>query len=264
MNTPPVGPPSRQDQVWQDLADLLTPAKSLDRNDKAKEAATTRITTTVTIVGSLLAGLGVLAAGQPTINGSARVLVAVAVAAAALAVACVLAAQLTDRRKRMNIYDLVQVQAWYRRQFNTGRYTTLVGTILVIAAAILAGAAAIRSLSSMSTEPSIAITQKLVSHSNISPTRNAQTVSIRLVVVFHGLSSGQVATVTIAEARKVLASSAVTPTLDGTATGTLAVSGIPSSKLVTINADAARQHCRASIRLQESHPVLTCTVGKAA
>ena len=163
-----------------------------------------------------------------------------------------------------DIYDLVQVQAWYRRQFNTGRYTTLVGTLLVIAAAILAGAAAIRSLSSMSTEPSIAITQKLVSHSNISPTRNAQTVSIRLVVVFHGLSSGQVATVTIAEARKVLASSAVTPTLDGTATGTLAVSGIPSSKLVTINADAARQHCRASIRLQESHPVLTCTVGKAA
>jgi hypothetical protein len=120
MNVPPVEPAMPADQAWQDVADLLTPAKSFDRNDKAKAAATTRITTTVTVVGTLLTGLGVLAAGQPTLNGSARVLVAVAVAVAAIAVSCVLAAQLTDRRKRIATNNLLEVQAWYRRQFDTG------------------------------------------------------------------------------------------------------------------------------------------------
>lgn len=264
MNTPPVGPPSRQDQIWLEVADLLTPAKSLERNDKAKEATTARITTTVTVVGTLLTGLGVLAAGQSTINGSARVLVAIAVAAAAIAVACVLAAQLTDRRKRMNINNLVEVRAWYDRQFDSGRYATLMGTVLVIAAAILAGAAAILSLSSMSAHPSITITQELVPNKVLSPVHNTQTISINVVVVFRGLSPGEVATVTVSEVRKVIASSAVTPTPNGTATSTLAVSGIPTSELVTINIEAARQHCRASIGLGNDHPVLTCTVGKAA
>ena len=136
--TSPVRPPSRADQAWADLAAQLTPAASLARID----TVTARAITTITVLGTLLTGLGALAAGQLTHSSAAQDLAAATVATAALAVACALAAQVLTITRRLNPANLADVQAWYRRQFTTRAYTTQAATVLLILAALLAGATA--------------------------------------------------------------------------------------------------------------------------
>jgi hypothetical protein len=136
--TSPVRPPSRSDQAWADLAAQLTPANSLARID----TVTGRAITTITVLGTLLTGLGALAAGQFTHSGAAQDLAAATVATAALAVACALAAQALTITRHLNPANLADVQAWYHRQFTLRAYTTQAATLLLIAAALLAGATA--------------------------------------------------------------------------------------------------------------------------
>jgi len=63
-----VRPVSDEDRVWVNLAAELTPAKSLERVD----TATDRVVRTVTIIGTLLGGLGVFGATKPSVSGPAR------------------------------------------------------------------------------------------------------------------------------------------------------------------------------------------------
>jgi hypothetical protein len=44
--------------------------------------------------------------------------------------------------RHLNPNNLLEVQAWYRRQFTLRAYTTQAATVLLIAAALLAGATA--------------------------------------------------------------------------------------------------------------------------
>lgn len=134
--TSPVRPPSAADEAWADLATQLTPASSLARID----TVTARAITTTTILGTLLTGLGVLTTGQFTHSTAARALAAATVATAALAVACALAAQVLTITRQLNPSNLAEVQAWYRRQLTIRAYTTQAATILLIGAALLAGA----------------------------------------------------------------------------------------------------------------------------
>jgi hypothetical protein len=136
--TSPVRPVTPADQAWSDLAAQLTPAASLARID----TITARAITTITVIGTLLTGLGALTAGQVTSNSTARGLAVATAIAATLAVACALAAQVLTITRRLNPANLAQVQDWYRRQFATRAYTTQAATILLIAAALLAGATA--------------------------------------------------------------------------------------------------------------------------
>jgi hypothetical protein len=136
--TSPVRPPSRADQAWADLASQLTPANSLARID----TVTARAITTTTVLGTVLTGLGALTAGQLTHSTAVRDLAAATVITAALAVSCALAAQVLTITRRLNPNNLAEVQAWYHRQFTTRAYTTQAATILLILAALLAGATA--------------------------------------------------------------------------------------------------------------------------
>jgi hypothetical protein len=133
-----VRPTSPADQAWADLAAQLTPANSLARID----TVTNRAITTIAVLGTLLTGLGALSAGQLTPNSAAKALAAATVITAAVAVACALTAQVLTITRRLNPADLAAVQAWYRRQFATRAYATQAATILLIAAALLAGATA--------------------------------------------------------------------------------------------------------------------------
>jgi hypothetical protein len=135
--TGPVRPITPADQAWADLATQLSPAASLARID----TITARAITTITIIGTLLTGLGGLTAGQLTPSTTTRALAAATAITATLAVACALAAQVLTITRRLNPANLTQVQNWYRRQFATRAYTTQAATILLIAAALLAGAA---------------------------------------------------------------------------------------------------------------------------
>jgi len=137
--TSPVRPPTPADQAWADLAARLTPAASLDRID----TTTSRAITTITILGTLLTGLGTLTATQLTRHTAARDLAAAAVITATLAVACALTLTIT---RHLNPANLTEVQAWYHRQFTTRARTTQAATILLILAALLTGATAITTL----------------------------------------------------------------------------------------------------------------------
>ena len=58
----PVRSTTKSDRNWAELAAELTPAKSLARVD----TVTARAVTTITVIGVLLTGLGVLSAGLPS------------------------------------------------------------------------------------------------------------------------------------------------------------------------------------------------------
>jgi hypothetical protein len=136
--TPPVRRTNPADQAWVDLAAQLTPANSLARID----SATNRAVTTVTVLGTLLTGLGAVSAGQLTHSAAARALAATTVILAAAAVASALTAQVLTITRRLNPADLEEVRAWYRRQFRTRAYAAQIATMLLIAAALSAGATA--------------------------------------------------------------------------------------------------------------------------
>ena len=61
---------------------------------------------------------------------------------ATLAVASALSAQVLSISRRLNPANLAEVQGWYRRQFTLRAYATQAATVLLIAAALLAGATA--------------------------------------------------------------------------------------------------------------------------
>jgi hypothetical protein len=139
----PVRPTSAADRAWADLAAQLTPAASLARVDNV----TSRVVTTVTVIGLLLTGLGALGAGQLAGDSSAATALAVtAVIVASLSVACALSAQVLTISRRLNTADLEQVRAWYHRQFIVRAYATQAATILLILAALLSGATAATAL----------------------------------------------------------------------------------------------------------------------
>ncbi len=134
----PVRRTSPSDQQWADLAEQLTPAASLARID----TVTGRAVGTVTVIGVLITGLGAVAAGQVTRGGPARDLAVAAVITATIAVACALTAQVLTITRRLNPANLTEVRAWYHRQFQLRARVTQVATMLLILAALLAGATA--------------------------------------------------------------------------------------------------------------------------
>lgn len=138
-----VRPVSAADRAWADLAAQLTPAASMARID----TVTARAVTTITVIGLLLTGLGALGADQLAKDGGgASALAAAAVIVASAAVACALTAQVLTISRRLNPADLEQVKAWYHRQFTIRAYATRAATILLILAALLAGATAATAL----------------------------------------------------------------------------------------------------------------------
>jgi hypothetical protein len=138
-----VRPPSPSDLAWADLAKQLTPASSITRID----TATSRAVTTITAIGLLLTGLGALGADQfASESGAVSDLAVSAVLVSVLAVVCALVAQVLTISRHLNPADLNQVQAWYQRQFIFRANATRAATVLLIVAAVLAGATAATAL----------------------------------------------------------------------------------------------------------------------
>jgi hypothetical protein len=249
----PVRDSSMQDQGWADLSSELTPAKSLARID----AATARAVTTVTVLGILLTGLGATAAGLPTASDLTNALAVATVAAAALAVASALTAQILTVTRGLNPNNLSEVKAWYQRQFDTRAYTTRAATVLLLVAALLAGATAIAGLvTTTASVPNVNVTQTVPSDGAGTGADGANTRQIMITVraMFYHLVPGEVATVTIAVAGRILASAAATPASDGTADINLAIGSPIGGRPISLVTRAADQSCRATFILNQ--PVL--------
>jgi len=236
--TAPVRPPSRRQRELVALADELAPAKSLVRLD----AATARVVTTVSVVGTLLTGLGLATAGLPGLGGAARVLAVGAVVLAFLAVLCALAAQILTVTRGLNTNNLKEVERWYKRRFEVRAPLTRVASILVVAASAAAGVASVLLITSDDTRPpAFAVTRTATL-----PDPSASAVdTVTVDVTFRGLEANQVATVTVSVDGRVVAQAAVTPSDDGLASRTLTVEKIPATAPVTVDAKAGSTRCAA-------------------
>jgi hypothetical protein len=244
----PVRPPTPADQAWAELAADLTPAKTLDRVD----VVTARAVTTVTVVGLLLTGLGAASAALPAQPGTARDLTIAAVIVAAAAVAAALTAQLLTITRRLNPANLVEVRAWYRRQFELRAYPAQAATILLLISVVLAGAAAAATLlTSPPGAPGLTITQ------TPGPGGTAQATDT-VTVTFPGLLPGQAATLLLTTPGTAgpLARAATTGSA-GTAAITL-TARLPAAQTLVVTATTLGQTCQATLTPAQAQPTLTC------
>jgi hypothetical protein len=238
--------------AWRALADELTPAKSLARVD----VATSRVVTNVTVVGSLLTGLGLVAAGLPATDVVARYLAVAGVVAAVLAVACALIAQTLSIRRGLNTNNLVMVKEWYRTQFLRRAYPARAATVLLLVAVLLAGSAAVVALLAPDEERlSLTVSETRPAESSVS---DGATVTAE--VAFRSPDLDQSATVSVTvDGDVLLARAALSPAVEGTASRTLTVSGVPDDATIAVTAVGGRRRCGASWDVAGSDPpVVTC------
>lgn len=155
----------------------------------------------------------------------------------------------------LNPRDLIEVKAWYRRQFRTRAYPTQAATLLLLLAAALAGATAATALTvSPATTPALTVTQTL------SPGAGSTgQASVTVHVTFPGLDTGQAATVVLTTAGQVLARAIATaPASGGTAVVTLTVGHLIQAEPVTVTVHTPHQTCQAALMPARIQPVLTC------
>jgi hypothetical protein len=226
------------------LADELTPVKSLARLD----AATGRVVTTVSVVGTLLTGFGLAAAGLPGIGGAARALAVCSVVLAVLAVLCALIAQTLTVTRGLNTNNLLAVGAWYERRFTVRAPLTRAASVLLVAAVAVAGTAAVLFLTGGGRDRAAVSVTRTAPLPDPSASAAAAADTVTVEVTFRGVDAGQVAAVTVAVDGRTVAQAAITPTVDGVATRTLTVDKVPASATVTVQAQAGRTRCTADGR----------------
>jgi hypothetical protein len=134
-------PVSSADRLWREVAAELRPVRSLARLD----AHAKQVLGTVSVVGSLLTGLGLLAGERLEQSPVARGLAVGAVAAAVLAVVVAWWCQLLRINAGIAPGDLIEVREWFERQFRRA-YGIWVAGVLILLAIVLAGAAAMAAL----------------------------------------------------------------------------------------------------------------------
>jgi hypothetical protein len=239
-------PLTREDQTWIDLAAELTPARVLDRLNRTDN--------TVAVVGAAVTGLAVFGAKFPALSALPHALAIAAAVTAALAVTFIIWYQIQVPRA-VNMANLSAVKNWYTRQL-TRRWMANAGLYLLglsIFLGIIAGLAAIAA--PVAAQPALFISQAPSS----TTAGHAKTETLRIRSVFHGLPEGQPATTTVTtHTGQVLASSAVTPTSDGTATNKITISDVHVSAQLTVNATTAGQHCQATLGPDYQGPAITC------
>jgi len=161
-NPPPAAqPPATQpavrvtasDRLWQAAAADLAPDKSLARmNDKAKQ-----VVTSVTLVGTLLAGFGLIAPATLPLPPLARGLAVAAVITAVLAIALALVSLLLRFTPAIRPGNVIEVERWYRSQFHRAYLVVAAGWALLAALAFAAAAAAVTLLNPTPPDPLIVL-----------------------------------------------------------------------------------------------------------
>jgi hypothetical protein len=253
-----VSEPDPRDSGWQALAQELAPAKSLARID----AVTSRIVTNVSVVGTILTALGLLAAGLPTTSAAARGLALAAVVTAVAAVGCALTAQILTIFTGLNTNDLDQVKAWYARQFHRRAYPTRAATLFLLLAILLAGGAAAAALLNPGrTQPVLAIiqTETITPAPATSGTRSAGSgVALTVDFTFRDLTTSDVVTLIITAttpgSHAVIGRAAITSGSDGTAARSIIVNDVPRNATIDISATGGQERCQARLDLAGEGP----------
>jgi hypothetical protein len=164
--------------LWRNAASTLTPDKSLARvDDKAKQ-----VVGSVTLVGSLLTGLGLIAPAGLPLPPVARVFAIASVCVAVVAVVLGLSSVLLRFTPALSSGDLVEVERWFRRQFRRAYLVVAAGVLLLLAVVLAAAAAVVTLVATSSPDPLIVL--------QVGRTGADLQVSVRADI--DGLSSGGV------------------------------------------------------------------------
>ncbi|WP_433784641.1 hypothetical protein ACQPX6_00240 [Actinomycetospora sp. CA-101289] len=235
-----VGELTDGDRRWLALADELAPAKSLQRLD----TAASRVASTVSVVATVLTGLGLLAASLTTLPDPSRWLAVTAAALAIAALLVALAAQWVTVTRDLKPNDLAEVERWFNTQFSRRvRLARWAAGLLVASVACAGLAAGVSLLLGPRAAPTLGVT------------RTADAVAVD--VTFRGVRPGQVATATVSVDGHEAARAAFGPAPDGTATRTLTLTGVPPGAAVTITSQAPGSTCGATAA-PGGAPSVTC------
>jgi hypothetical protein len=125
---------SADDRLWRDATAELTPARSLARiDDHAKQ-----VLGTISVVGTLLTGLGLIAGTRLEHSTVGRWLAIAAVGAAALAVVVAWWYQLLRLTAGFRPGNLIDVKHWYEQQFRRAYGVWAAGVLLLVAIVLAA------------------------------------------------------------------------------------------------------------------------------
>lgn len=138
MTTPQEGRrPLPSELKWRKLAETLSPEKALER----VYANVKSIISNVTTIGTLLGGLGIIAA--TTLLSDPWLLVGAVLTSLLAAIAVTIALwALIARQTELASENLVEVETWYRREMKRGKSAAVAGWFL-FAAGIVASATAL-------------------------------------------------------------------------------------------------------------------------
>jgi hypothetical protein len=243
----PPRPLSRRQRALIALADELTPAKSIGRLD----AATARVVTTVSVVGTVLTGFGLLTAGLPATEGGSRILAVASVVLAFLAVLCALSAQILTITRRLNTNNLKEVERWYLRRFLVRAPLARAASVLLVLATAAAGVAAVMLITGDKPDRAtfaVTRTAELPAPSASGAPAPDAVDTVTVEVAFREVDAGQVATITVSVDGRVVAQAAVTPSQDGVVSRTLTVAHVPAAATVIVSAEVGRAKCTAEGR----------------
>lgn len=122
-------------------------------DDKAKQ-----MVGAVAVVGTVLAGAGLVATGQLRAGSAAYRLAAVSAGLAFCSVFLALFATVLRFEASVAHRDLVAVRAWYDRQFRRAKLVVAAGVILLVAVALAGAAAVVQLVSPGVVDPTLQLT----------------------------------------------------------------------------------------------------------
>lgn len=242
--TPPAagqvsGRVTAEDRFWRvAAAEGLAPDKSLTRmNDKAKQ-----VVTSVTLVGTVLAGFGLIAPATLPLPPAARGLAIGAVAAAVLAVALGLGSLLLHFDPAIRPNNITEVQAWYRLQFGRARLVVAAGWVLLLALALAAAAAFVTLIDPARPDPLVVLQATGGAAGDIQ-------VSARVEIA--GMQPGDTLLIDLAAVdagtRTITARAVGHPAANGTATVTLTDPKFPAGSTAEVTTLLPERQCVATL-----------------
>jgi hypothetical protein len=241
-----VGEPlSAADQRWQQAAAELEPARSLTRaEDRAKQ-----LVGTVSVVGVLLTGSGLVAAARLQTLPPARWLAIVAVALALTGVVLALWTLLL-REQDVAVNDLRGVQRWYAAQFRRARLVQFAG-MLLLGGMVLAGLASVVALAAQTDDRPVI--ELVVSGTGVGAQQTAD-VSVR----WAHLPSDRLVLATVTGAMDtsglVLAQGVASPGADGTASVSFKAIKLQRTSGVLVTVVAGARSCTTTLTLGAPEP----------
>jgi hypothetical protein len=242
-------PPNPDDDAWDALSAELTPAKSLERVDAAAE----RVVGQLTLVGTVLTALGLVATATIVTDAVARALVLAAVVLAVAAVVAALTCQVLTS-SRLNTVNREELRRWYRRRVEVRGVVLRWAAIAMIGAVVLAAAAGLRAFVAEPADP-----PRLAVSRHLDPVAEdgSRSATVSVTVNVSGSEPGSATTTTVTAAADTLAATTTTAAADGTVVQELAATSADPRAEVTVTVVSGRWTCTSTVQA-DAAPAVSC------